>query len=62
MENLSERSTTKRLRSSSASPNESKPGPRLLVVPGTLTMTLWAGVKKLSHVAPIRDDRLLLRR
>eukprot|EP00966_Prymnesium_polylepis_P094874 2196904-Prymnesium_polylepis.1 len=57
MENWSARSTTTRFSTSSAKPKQSNPGPRLLIVPGTLIVTRWTGVKKDSVMDDIREVR-----
>eukprot|EP00966_Prymnesium_polylepis_P301935 6975699-Prymnesium_polylepis.1 len=62
IENVSARSITMRLCMFRAMPKQSKPGPRLLVVAGTVSSILCTGLRLDSSTAPIREDRTELRR
>tara|TARA_B100000524_G_scaffold344543_1_gene241936 strand:- start:1001 stop:1225 length:225 start_codon:yes stop_codon:yes gene_type:complete len=55
MLNLSARVTVTRFHTSSANPNESKPGPRFAVEAGTVNSARWTGSKKLSWTLAIRE-------
>ena len=60
IENLSARSTMMRFHTSSAKPKESKPGPRLAVVAGTLMTTRSTGLKNDSCTRWMREWMTLL--